>query len=91
MEASAIEHIEPKKSFSDTLFEGKTITDSSKKLYLANLMRLNGGEIKNLNFLRFKQFVEKKKIKNTNFVSCLRSRKFFSLFNSNSNSSINAH
>jgi hypothetical protein len=24
-------------------------------------------------------------------VSCLRSRKFFSLFNSNSNSSINAH
>ena len=53
MEASAIEHTEPKKSFSDTLFEGKTITDSSKKLYLANLMRLNGGqEIKNLNFLK---------------------------------------
>jgi hypothetical protein len=61
MEASAIEYIEPKKSFSDTLFEGKTITDSSKKLYLANLMRLNGGqEIKNLNFLKDVDAIETK-------------------------------
>jgi len=32
-------------------FSGKGITESSKKLYLANLKRLNGGEIKNLKFL----------------------------------------
>jgi len=33
-------------------FEGKNITESSKKLYLANLKRLNGGEIpKNFKFL----------------------------------------
>jgi len=33
-------------------FEGRNITESSKKLYLANLKRLNGGEIpKNLKFL----------------------------------------
>jgi len=60
MEASAIEHTETKKSFSDSLFEGKTITDSSKKLYLANLMRLNGGEIKNLNFLKDVEAIETK-------------------------------
>jgi hypothetical protein len=60
METSAIES-EPKKSFSDSLFEGKTITDSSKKLYLANLVRLNGGqEIKNLNFLKDVEAIETK-------------------------------
>ena len=41
------------KSFSDTLFDGKVISDSSKNLYLKNLVRLNGGQpIKNLNFLK---------------------------------------
>jgi len=33
------------------LFTSKNITESSKKLYLANLTRLNGGPIKNLKFL----------------------------------------
>lgn len=33
------------------LFTAKNITESSKKLYLANLTRLNGGPIKNLKFL----------------------------------------
>lgn len=41
------------KTFSDTLFEGKVISDSSKNLYLKNLVRLNGGlPLKNLNFLK---------------------------------------
>jgi hypothetical protein len=41
------------KSFSDTLFDGKVISESSKNLYLKNLVRLNGGQpIKNLNFLK---------------------------------------
>jgi len=41
------------KSFSDTLFEGKVISDSSKNLYLKNLVRLNDGQpLKNLNFLK---------------------------------------
>jgi hypothetical protein len=49
------------KSFSESLFEGKSITDSSKKLYLANLVRLNGGqEIKNLNFLKDVEAIETK-------------------------------
>jgi hypothetical protein len=60
METSATES-ESKKSFSETLFDGKTITDSSKKLYLANLVRLNGGqEIKNLNFLKDMEAIETK-------------------------------
>lgn len=33
------------------IFTSKNITESSKKLYLANLTRLNGGVIKNLKFL----------------------------------------
>lgn len=33
------------------IFTGKNITESSKKLYLANLTRLNGGPIKNIKFL----------------------------------------
>ena len=61
METSTTEQSEPKKSFSESLFEGKTITDSSKKLYLANLVRLNGGqEIKNLNFLKDVEAIETK-------------------------------
>ena len=44
---------EESKTFSDTLFDGKVISDSSKNLYLKNLVRLNGGQpIKNLNFLK---------------------------------------
>jgi hypothetical protein len=33
------------------LFDEKNVTESSKKLYLKNLERLNGGELKNLKFL----------------------------------------
>lgn len=41
------------KSFSEELFKDKAITESSKTLYLKNLVRLNGGqELKNLNFLK---------------------------------------
>lgn len=49
------------KSFSDTLFEGKVISDSSKNLYLKNLVRLNDNkEIKNLNFLKDFETIQKK-------------------------------
>jgi hypothetical protein len=34
------------------IFTDKNITDSSKNLYMKNLVRLNGGEIKNFNFLK---------------------------------------
>jgi hypothetical protein len=34
------------------IFTDKNITESSKNLYLKNLVRLNGGEIKNFNFLK---------------------------------------
>jgi hypothetical protein len=34
------------------IFTDKNITESSKNLYLKNLIRLNGGEIKNFNFLK---------------------------------------
>jgi hypothetical protein len=34
------------------IFTDKNITDSSKNLYMKNLIRLNGGEIKNFNFLK---------------------------------------
>ena len=34
------------------LFSNKNITESSKNLYIKNLQRLNGGEIKNLKFLQ---------------------------------------
>ena len=34
------------------LFSSKNITESSKNLYIKNLTRLNGGEIKNLKFLQ---------------------------------------
>ena len=44
---------EQPKTFSEDLFKDKAISDSSKKLYIKNLTRLNGGqEIKNLNFLK---------------------------------------
>jgi hypothetical protein len=36
----------------DALFTEKNITDSSKNLYIKNLTRLNGAEIKNFNFLK---------------------------------------
>lgn len=52
---------EQSKTFSDSLFDGKTITESSKNLYLKNLVRLNGGqEIKNLNFLKDTDSIELK-------------------------------
>jgi hypothetical protein len=34
------------------IFTDKNITESSKNLYMKNLIRLNGGEIKNFNFLK---------------------------------------
>lgn len=43
------------------LFSAKSITDSSKKLYVSNLNRLNGGlPIKNLNFLNDVEAIKKK-------------------------------
>jgi len=36
----------------EEVLTNKNITDSSKSLYIKNLVRLNGGEIKNLNFLK---------------------------------------
>jgi hypothetical protein len=36
----------------EDIFTDKNITESSKNLYLKNLVRLNGGEIKNFNFLK---------------------------------------
>jgi hypothetical protein len=43
------------------IFTGKNITDSSKKLYLANLVRLNGGQaIKNLKFLNDMESIQGK-------------------------------
>jgi len=49
------------KSFSETLFDGKTISESSKNLYLKNLVRLNGGQpIKNLNFLKDVESIQTK-------------------------------
>ena len=49
------------KSFSETLFDGKTISESSKNLYLKNLVRLNDGQpIKNLNFLKDVEAIQKK-------------------------------
>ena len=36
----------------EEVLANKNITDSSKSLYIKNLVRLNGGEIKNLNFLK---------------------------------------
>jgi hypothetical protein len=49
------------KSFSESLFDGKTISESSKNLYLKNLVRLNGGQpIKNLNFLKDVETIQKK-------------------------------
>ncbi len=52
---------EESKTFSDTLFDGKTISESSKNLYLKNLVRLNGGQpIKNLNFLKDVEAIQKK-------------------------------
>ena len=57
----ATETPEQSKTFSDSLFDGKTITESSKNLYLKNLVRLNGGqEIKNLNFLKDTDSIELK-------------------------------
>lgn len=52
---------EESKSFSETLFDGKTISESSKNLYLKNLVRLNGGQpIKNLNFLKDVEAIQTK-------------------------------
>jgi hypothetical protein len=52
---------EESKTFSETLFDGKTISESSKNLYLKNLVRLNGGQpIKNLNFLKDVEAVQTK-------------------------------
>ena len=52
------EFSEQKKSFAEELFKDKAITESSKSLYLKNLVRLNNGqELKNLNFL--KMFTER--------------------------------
>ena len=52
---------EPKKSFAEELFKDKAITESSKSLYLKNLVRLNGGqELKNLNFLKDVEAIQKK-------------------------------
>ena len=43
------------------IFGGKNITESSKKLYLANLTRLNGGQsIKNLKFLNDIESIKEK-------------------------------
>jgi hypothetical protein len=42
------------------IFTGKNITESSKKLYLANLTRLNGGAIKNLKFLNDVEAIKEK-------------------------------
>lgn len=42
------------------IFNGKSITESSKKLYLANLTRLNGGPIKNLRFLDNVEAIQEK-------------------------------
>lgn len=42
------------------LFTSKNITESSKKLYLANLTRLNGGPIKNLKFLNDVAVIQEK-------------------------------
>jgi len=42
------------------LFTAKNITESSKKLYLANLTRLNGGPIKNLKFLNDVEAIQEK-------------------------------
>jgi len=42
------------------LFTAKNITESSKKLYLANLMRLNSGPIKNLKFLNDVEAIQEK-------------------------------
>ena len=48
------------KTFSEELFKDKAISDSSKKLYIKNLVRLNGGqEIKNLNFLKDVEAIQK--------------------------------
>lgn len=42
------------------IFTGKNITESSKKLYLANLVRLNGGTIKSLKFLNDVPVIQEK-------------------------------
>jgi len=36
----------------EEVLTNKNITESSKSLYIKNLVRLNGAEIKNLNFLK---------------------------------------
>lgn len=52
---------EESKTFSDTLFAGKVISDSSKNLYLKNLVRLNDGQpLKNLNFLKDVESIQTK-------------------------------
>jgi hypothetical protein len=52
---------ESTKSFSESLFDGKTISESSKNLYLKNLVRLNDGQpLKNLNFLKDVEAIQKK-------------------------------
>lgn len=42
------------------IFEGKDITESSKKLYIKNLQRLAGSEIKSLSFLKSPEEIMKK-------------------------------
>lgn len=43
---------EGKKSFEEKLRQGKSFSDKTFNLYLNNLTRLNGGPLKNLNFLK---------------------------------------
>jgi hypothetical protein len=43
----------------EKLFTDKNISSSSKNLYIKNLTRLNGGEIKNVNFLKDLDSVQK--------------------------------
>jgi integrase len=45
----------------ETLFNEKNISESSKNLYIKNLTRLNdGGQIKNVNFLKDEKIIEEK-------------------------------
>ena len=44
----------------ETIFNDKNVSDSSKNLYIKNLTRLNGGEIKNVNFLKDLNAIQEK-------------------------------
>ena len=61
-------------------FIGGTMSDSSKRLYMHNLKRLNGGEFKDFNFLKKTDEIMKKMPSNKNtarsyIIACVNSCK----------------